>query len=207
MTPDTKKLICPCCNEEIEIPTGKYSKGFDCNYSTLINSTEEFFDLVDICPKCGYVMLFDNGIDDSMREFVRSDTYKNILNSNTEENLKKWILYAILAESDENYTEAGIAYMKAYDYMELKGMPKDQKLIEKAATCFLSSVESLPSQPPFIDSILAVDCMRRDNDMERATNFLNAMHDTFEGELAEELIQKESSWIKYGETEKKFLKI
>ena len=54
----------------MDIPLDKYSTGFDFNYSILINSIEEFFNLVDICPKCGAAMLFDNGFSDEMREYV-----------------------------------------------------------------------------------------------------------------------------------------
>ncbi len=189
----------------MDIPLGKYSTGFDFNYSILINSTEEFFDLVDICPDCGYVMLFDNGISEEMKEYVASDKYRNILqNEGLEEGLKKWILYAILTEFDENHTEAGIAYLKAYDYLELKEMAADHRLIKKAAACFLRAVKEYGT---FSDAVLAADSMRRDGEMEKARSFLDTVDETFEGELAEELIQKERAWIDLNETEKKYLDI
>ncbi len=200
-----KHILCPCCQKEVDIPLGKYSTGFDFNYSILINSTEEFFDLVDICPDCGYVMLFDNGISEEMKEYVASDKYRNILqNEGLEEGVKKWILYAILTEFDENHTEAGIAYLKAYDYLELKEMAADHRLIKKAAACFLRAVKEYGT---FSDAVLAADSMRRDGEMEKARSFLDTVDETFEGELAEELIQKERAWIDLNETEKKYLDI
>ena len=100
-----KHITCPCCSKEVNIPLGKFSTGFDFNYSILINSQTEFFDLVDICPECGLAMLFDNGVSDEMREYIKSAEYRNILNNNEiEYGLKKWILLAMVSEKDENYT-------------------------------------------------------------------------------------------------------
>ncbi len=200
-----KHITCPCCGKEVDIPLDKYSTGFDFNYSILVNSIEEFFNIVDICPECGYVMLFDNGISDEMKEYVASDEYRAVLgNASLEEGLKKWILLAMLSEEDENYTEAGIAYMKAFDYMELRGMDADHKLIEKAASCFLSAADEYTS---FIDSILAVDCMRRDGEMEAAARFLNTVKETFNGELVDKLVWHEDALITVAETRKRFLEI
>lgn len=182
---EAKRIICPCCGKEVDIPLHEYSTGFDFNYSILLNSTREFFNLVDICPKCGYTMLFDNGISDEMKEYVRSDEYRNILNNpDIEEGLKKWILIAMLSEYDENYTEAGIEYTKAYDYLELKGMPLDKRFIEKAASCFLSAADEYQS---FSDAFLAVDAMRRDGEIEKAKRFFKIVLETFDGELVDKL--------------------
>lgn len=200
---DSYKKICPCCNQEIEIPLHEYSTGFNFNYSILINSTKEFFDLVELCPKCGYTMLFDNGISDEMKKYIESEEYKGILNNpNIEFGLKKWILIAMLSEFDENYTEAGIEYMKAYDYLELKNMPLDKRLIEKAASCFFSAADENKS---FIDAFLAVDAMRRDGNIEKASAFFNTVLETFNGELVDKLSWKEKMWLDLGETEKRFL--
>lgn len=200
-----KQIVCPCCNKNVSLPLNQFSRGFDFDYSILINSTEEFFDQVDICPECGYVMLFDNGISDEMREYIKTDEYRNILNDGSlEEGLKKWILYAILTESDENYTEAGIAYTKAYDYMELKDMQPDVRLIEKAASCFLNAAIEDTS---LIDAVLAVDAMRRSGDLDGAKGFLDKISNTFEGELADKLIAKERMWISLGSSQKWYLDI
>lgn len=202
---DFKTIVCPCCNKEVNIPLNKYSSGFDFNYSILINSKEEFFDQVDLCPECGYVMLFDNGISDEMKEYIKTDEYQSILNNNElEEGLKKWILYAILTEFDENYTEAGIAYTKAYDYMELKDMEPDARLINKAVSCFLRAAVEYTS---FIDAFLGVDAMRRSGDFEGATSTLDTTCETFEGELVENLVWKERLWIKYKTPKKMYLEI
>lgn len=202
---EVKRMVCPCCERNIEIPLRKYSTGYDFNYSILINSVEEFFDLVDICPECGYTMLFDNGISEEMKEYVKSDEYRQILlNPNIESGLKKWILIAMLSEYDENYTEAGIEYMKAYDYLELKGMPLDKRLIEKAASCFLSAADEYTS---FIDAFLAVDSMRRDGEFERAQKFLQTTTETFSGEAVDRLVWKERMWINIEETKKRYLDI
>ena len=150
-------------------------------------------------------MLFDNGISDEMRDYVKSDEYRNILNNTSlEEGLKKWILYAILSEFDENYTEAGIAYTKAYDYIELKKMDKDVRLIEKAASCFLSA--SIEEQS-FVDAFLAVDSLRRSGDFEGARSFLDTTLNTFEGELVDRLANKERMWININNSQKWFLDI
>lgn len=200
-----KQIKCECCEKEVAIPYTYYSTGFSFNYSVLINSTEEFFDLVDLCPECGYTMLFDNGISDEMKEFVSSEEYQSILkNENMEEGLKKWILYAILCEFDENYTEAGIAFTKAYDYMELKDMEPDKRLVEKAASCFLSAAGEYAS---FIDAYMAVDSLRRDGEMEQAKHFLEVTCETFEGELVDKICWKEKMWISLNETGKKILDI
>ncbi len=200
-----KRILCPCCGKMVHIPLHKYSTGFDFNYSVLINSVEEFFDLVDLCPECGYVMLFDNGISEEMQVYITSDEYRNIImNDEIEEGLKKWMLLAILSEYDENYTEAGIAYTKAYDYLEIKEMELDKKLIEKAASCFLSAADEYAS---FVDAILAVDAMRRDGEMEQAKRFLEIITETFHGELVDKLTWKEHMWIDLNITEKRFLDI
>lgn len=202
---EERKMICPCCGKEINIPIRKYSRGFDFNYSILMNSEKEFFDLVDICPECGYTMLFDNGISDEMREYVRSDAYRAILlNPNIEEGLKKWILIAMLSEADENYTEAGIEYTKAYDYLQLKGMPLDKRLIEKAASCFLSAANKYTS---FIDAYLAVDSMRRDGEFESAEDFLHTITQTFQGEKVDDLTWREGMWIDLKDDAKEYLDI
>lgn len=200
-----KKIICPCCNKEVDIPIDKDSESFDFNYSILLNSEKEFFNLVDLCPECGYAMLFDNGISDEMKEFVSSDIYlTNLNNTEIDEGLKKWVLLALLLEFDENYTEAGIAYTKAYDYLELKGMELDERYIEKAASCFLSAAEEYTS---FIDAFLAIDSLRRYGDMEGAKHFLDITCDTFEGELVDKLSAKENMWIDLNVTDKRYLDI
>ena len=200
-----KRIICPCCEKEVDIALNKYSTGFNFNYSILINSEEEFFDLVDMCPECGYTMLFNNGISDEMKEYVASDEYRNILYcGDIEIGLKKWILLAILSEYDGNYTEAGIAYTKAYDYLELKKMSLDKRLIEKAASCFLSAVDKDTS---FIDAYLAIDSMRRDGNMESAKRFLDITCETFSGKLVDDMEWKENIWIQINDMEKKYLDI
>lgn len=200
---ETKKIICPCCGNEVDIPLHEYSRGYDFNYSILLNSVKEFFNLVDMCPDCGYTMLFDNGISNEMREYVKSEEYRNILlNPDIEEGLKKWILISMLSEYDENYTEAGIEYTKAYDYLEIKGMPLDKRLIEKAASCFLGAAEEYTS---FSDAFLAVDSMRRDGEIEKAKAFFKTVLETFEGELVDTLAWKEQMWLDLNETEKRYL--
>ena len=202
---ESKKIICPCCGKSVNIPLREYSTGYDFNYSILINSTKEFFDLVDICPECGYTMLFDNGVSDEMRLYIESDEYKQILaNTDIEEGLKKWILIAMLSEFDENYTEAGIEYMKAYDYLEIKSLPLDKRLIEKAASCFLSAADEYTS---FIDAFLAVDSMRRDGEFQQARKFLQTTKETFSGDGVDKLVWKEQMWLDIKETEKRYLDI
>lgn len=200
-----KHIICPCCGKEVDIPLGEYSTGFDFNYSILINSINEFFDLVDICPNCGYAMLFGNNVSNETKLYIQSEEYRNILgNSDIESGLKNWILLAMILEKDENYTEAGIAYCKAYDYLELKSMQLDKRLIEKAASCYLSAADEYTS---FINAILAVDAMRRDGEFERAKHFLDITVDTFSGELVDRLVWKERMWLDLRETEKRYLDI
>lgn len=200
-----KKIICPCCEKKVNIPLNKYSTGFSYNYTILLNSTVEFFDLVDMCPECGYTMLFDNGISDEMREFVRSDSYRGILNDPyLEDGLKKWILVAMLTEFDENYTEAGIEYTKAYDYLELKGMPLDKRFIQKAAVCFLDAAGEYNSFP---DGFLAVDALRRAGEFDTAKHYLQTLLETYEGELVDKVSWKEKIWLDVETKEKQFIEM
>lgn len=202
---DYRHTTCPCCGKEVDIPLGEYGTDFDYNYSVIVNSTEEFFDLVEMCPECGYVELFDNGVSDEMREYVRSEEYVSILNNEElEQGLKKWILLGKLTEFDENYTEAGIAYMKVYDYIELKGMMPDKRFIEKAAFCFLSAVTEYYS---YQDAMLAVDSMRRDGDFENAEHFLDVVCSNFEGKEVDYLAAKERAAIHAESIDKYFLEI
>ena len=200
-----KKIICPCCNKEVSIPISKYGTDYEFDYGTLINSEEEFFDLIDMCPECGYVMLFDYGVSELNREFIESDYYQEIRNNpDIEEGLKKWILYAVYSESYENYTEAGIAYTKAYDYLELKNMELDQRLILKAAYCFLKSAEENNS---FIDIYLGVDAYRRAGESERAEKLLDSACEVYKGELVDDLVWQEKMHIFLGSTKKEYLDI
>lgn len=200
---ESKTIKCPCCKRKVEIPLNEYSGRFDFDFTILLNSEREFFNLVEMCPKCGYTMLFDKEVSKEMKRYIKSDEYKNILkNPNIEEGLKKWILIAMLSEYNKNYTEAGIEYTKAYDYLELKDMPLDKRLIEKAASCFLSAADENQSFP---ESILAVDCMRRDGEMEKAKNFFEVVLNTFTGELVDKLAWKEKMWLDLNDTEKGYL--
>ena len=200
-----KRIVCPCCGKEADIPLGEYSAGFDFNYSTIINSVKEFFDLVDVCPNCGYAMLFDNSVSNDTRAYIQSEEYRNIVeNNNIERGLKNWILLAMVLEQDDNFTEAGIAYGKAYDYLALKSMPLDKRLIEKSASCHLSAADEYTS---FADALLAVDAMRRDGEFEQAKHFLDVTCSTFSGELVDKLSWKEKMWIDLRETEKRYLDI
>ena len=202
---DYRHTTCPCCGKEVDIPLGEYGTDFDYNYSVIVNSTEEFFDLVEMCPECGYVELFDNGVSDEMKEYVRSEEYVSILNNEElEQGLKKWILLGKLTEFDENYTEAGIAYMKVYDYIELKGMMPDKRFIEKAASCFLSAVTEYYS---YQDAMLAVDSMRRDGDFENAEHFLDVVCSNFEGKEVDYLAAKERAAIHAESIDKYYLEI
>jgi hypothetical protein len=190
---------------ESEIPVNENNLGFDVDYTTLINSRSEFFDLVDMCPKCGYVSLFDNGISDEMADFVKSEEYQSIVsNQDIETDLKKWILLGMLSELDENYTEAAIEYMKVYDYLELKEMPMDDRFIKKAVECFLKATDENQS---FMDAFFAVDCLRRDGEFEKAQSFLHTIKDTFEGNPVEYLIEKEQMWLDLHITEKRHFDI
>ena len=200
-----RTIICPCCKKNINIPIQEYHTEFDFNYSTLLNSTKEFFDLVEICPECGYTMLFDNGISDKVKNFIASDEYRKLwFDQSLENGLKKWIMIAMLSEYDENYTEAGIEYTKAYDYLELKNMPLDKHLIEKAAVCFLNASDEYGT---FLDAFLAVDSMRRDGEIDRAKQLLKVILETFEGNLVDKLTWKEQMWLDINETEKRYLDI
>ena len=200
-----KKIVCPCCNKEVSIPISGYGKDYEFDYGTLINSEEEFFDLIDMCPECGYVMLFDYGVSEGNREFVASEYYQEIFkNPDIEEGLKKWILYAVLSESYENLTEAGIAYTKAYDYLELKNMELDQRLILKAADCFLKSADENES---FIDLYLGVDAMRRAGELQRAEKLLDAACEVYKGEMVDELVWQEKMHIFLESTKKEYLDI
>jgi hypothetical protein len=195
---ETKKFICGCCGKESEIPVN--NEEFEVDYTTLINSRSEFFDLVDMCPECGYVSLFDNEISDEMKEFVESEEYREIVsNQDIETGLKKWILLAMLSELDENYTEAAIEYMKVYDYLELKEIPLDDRFIKKATECFLIATDENHS---FMDAFFAVDCLRRDGEFQKAKSFLQVIKDTFEGEQVDRLIEKEKIWIEIQVSEK-----
>ena len=202
-----KEGICPCCKQNIDKPF-EYIGTSDWNiYVQLINDVDlnNFSDIVNICPKCGYAELFDNGISDEMKEYIQTDEYRNILlNQNIDFDLKKWILVAMLSEYDNNYTEAGIEYTKAFDYMELKDMQPFKNLIEKAASCFLSAATEYKS---FLDGFLAVDSMRRDGEMEDAKKFFETLCNTFEGELVDKLAWKENMWIDLNESEKRYLDI
>ncbi len=196
---ETKKFICGCCGKESEIPVN--NEEFEVDYTTLINSRSEFFDLVDMCPECGYVSLFDNEISDEMKEFVESEEYREIVsNQDIETGLKKWILLAMLSEVDENYTEAAIEYMKVYDYLELKEMEPDDRFIKKAAECFLMAADENHS---FLDAFFAVDCLRRAGEFEKAQSFMQTVKDAFEGELVERLTEKEAIWLDLRVTEKR----
>lgn len=198
-------IVCPCCGKEVDIPLLQYSTGFDFNYSILINSEVEFFDLVDICPECGYVMLFDNGISDEMKEYIKSAEYQNILNATgLEDGLRKWLLYAILCEFDRNYTEAGIAYTKAYDYQVLKGFEPDKRLIMKAASNFITSLDEYTS---VIDGFLAVDSLRRAGEKDRAAGVIKVLRELFEGEDLEKFLYKEEMLLSLNITEKRYLDI
>lgn len=198
-----RTIICPCCKKNINIPIQKCHTEFDFNYSTLLNSTKEFFDLVEICPECGYTMLFDNCISDKVKDFIASDAYRKLwFDQSLENGLKKWIMIAMLSEYDENYTEAGIEYTKAYDYLELKNMPLDKHLIEKAAVCFLNASDEYGT---FLDAFLAVDSMRRDGEIDRAKQLLKVILETFEGNLVDKLTWKEQMWLDINETEKRYL--
>lgn len=141
--------------------------------------------------------------------FVNNEDYPTLgrdgeFNPEIETGLKRWILLAMLCELDENFTEAGIAYTKAYDYLELRNMEMDHRFIEKAASCFLAAADENTS---FIDAILAVDSMRRDGDVEAATRFLGVIKETFNGELVDKLVGKEEIWLSIGEKEKRYLDI
>ena len=202
-----REIICACCGKKVGIPIDPKSRNFDFNYSILINSYDEFFDMVDMCPECGYVFLFDTDgwVDDDMREYISSSEYRDILNNpNLESGLKKWILYAILQEHVDAFTVAGIAYMKAYDYLELKNMELDKRLIEKSASCFLSAEEKKLS---FTDGLLAVDALRRDGDFERATHILKHLSGMFEGKIVDKNVEDEKMWIILKETAKRILDI
>ena len=165
------RKTCPCCNkiQNIEIDTSVLELG-DIDYGVLINDTDYFFNLIQKCPECGYTMLFDNGIDDDIRAFVASEKYQEIANADIEEGFKNWLLYATLVEEDGNLTEAGIAFTKCYDYLELKNMKLNPSFLYEAAQCFLGAAEEYDSM---IDLYLGIDALRRVGEFERAQQLLD----------------------------------
>lgn len=200
-----KNTKCPCCKKNIKIPISDAIIGLDYSYSSLINATEGFFNLVNLCPECGFVAFYDNGINEDMRRCVASEAYQNILHDETiESGLRNWILLAILNEADENYSEAAIAYLKAYDYLILKSMEPDSRLIKKAASCFLSAADEYSS---FADAILAVDCLRRDGDFDNAYEFLNTICNTFQGEIVDKHASRERFWMEMNDRTKRLLDV
>lgn len=191
-----KHIICPCCGKESNVDIPDKCNDISLNYSELINDTEYFFELVDLCPECGYAMLFDNNATSESKEFIKSDYYKSILNTtDLEEGLKRWILLALICEIDEDYTHAAISYLKAFDYVEIRKIADDKRFIEKAASLFLAAAEENAS---FVDSFLAVDCLRRDGDFEKALVLIEAIEKTYEGELVEKLLDKEKVLMDIG---------
>lgn len=193
--------ICPCCGKKLNFPV--YEFEIDVNYTALYNMTEGFFDLVQMCPYCGFTMLFEHVITDDIKEYINSDEYKAILhNPNIDDKFKKWILIALWSEHHGIYTEAGIEYAKAFDYLIANNMYLDMQLIEKAASCFLSAVHEYEDFP---EAILAIDCMRRDGEMEMAKQLLYSVLDSFGGNLVMQLTNEQFMWIENNDTSKKYI--
>ena len=199
------RKTCPCCNkiQNIEIDKSTLELG-DIDYGVLINDTDYFFNLIQRCPECGYTMLFDNGIDDDMRAFVASEKYQEIVNANMEEGFKNWLLYAALVEEDNNLTEAGIAFTKCYDYLELKNMKLDPSFLYEAAQCFLGAAEEYDSM---IDLYLGIDALRRVGEFERAQQLLDTLKENFSGDVVDDLVWQEQMHIDLKSMRKEYLDI
>lgn len=199
------RKTCPCCNkiQNIEIDKSTLELG-DIDYGVLINDTDYFFNLIQRCPECGYTMLFDNGIDDDMRAFVASKKYQDVVNTNMEEGFKNWLLYASLVEEDNNLTEAGIAFTKCYDYLELKNMRLDPSFLYEAAQCFLGAAEEYDSM---IDLYLGIDALRRVGEFERAQQLLDTLKENFSGDVVDDLVWQEQMHIDLKSMRKEYLGI
>ena len=193
--------ICPCCGKELNFPVYEFET--DLSYTSLYNMTEDFSDLVQMCPYCGFTMLFEHVITDDIKEYINSDEYTTILhNPNIDEKLKKWLLIALWSERHGFYAEAGVEYSKAFDYLKLNNLPLDMSLIEKAASSFLSAFYK---NEEFPESILAVDCMRRNSEMEMAKKLLDSVLDSFGGKLVIQLTDEQFMWIENNDTSKKYI--
>ena len=199
------RKTCPCCNkiQNIEIDTSVLELG-DIDYGVLINDTDYFFNLIQKCPECGYTMLFDNGIDDDIRAFVASEKYQEIANADIEEGFKNWLLYAALVEEDGNLTEAGIAFTKCYDYLELKNMKLNPSFLYEAAQCFLGAAEEYDSM---IDLYLGIDALRRVGEFERAQQLLDTLKANFSGDVVDDLVWQEQMNIDLKSMRKEYLDI
>lgn len=199
------RKTCPCCNkiQNIEIDKSTLELG-DIDYGVLINDTDYFFNLIQRCPDCGYTMLFDNGIDDDMRTFVASEKYQDVVNTNMEEGFKNWLLYASLVEEDGNLTEAGIAFTKCYDYLELKNMRLDPSFLYEAAQCFLGAAEEYDSM---IDLYLGIDALRRVGEFDRAQQLLDTLKENFSGDVVDDLVWQEQMHIDLKSMRKEYLDI
>lgn len=210
-----KTLICPCCKKEVSISKKEYNTGYDypkekgfSEYDAmiLINSRNGFEDIIDICPNCGYTMLYEDiPISNKTKTVLTSPDYRNILKSCMDESMKKWILLSYICMAGEEYSEAGVAYLKAYECQELKGLKTDISLLMNAYECFKKAAVK---DEAFLDAIMGDDCMRRTGDFDKAMNSLMETKKFFSDELDaddEHLINMEWSYISIKVKEKREL--
>ena len=192
--PPFVKHTCSNCNKTVTRMFKKYDD-WEFNYSTLINSRKEFFNKVELCPECGYVMLFNNtDVSKQTKKYIKTNkVYLSTLKAKGyEPGFKKWLLFAYLSEYNCNYTEAGIAYTKAYDFLEFNNLPLDPILLTFASDCFLAAVKN---HSTYIDALLAVDAMRRAGKFDLALETLSSMKNIYKKDKIDLLIEKEKVWI------------
>lgn len=213
----TKSVKCPCCKNKIEIQVDKSVENYldTLSPTQLIDSLiDDVFNSIYMCPICGYVCMyeddFDDELDDNEIDNIASDKYQSIFQSDIDNILKSWILYATLLEFYEEWLDAGICYTKAYDYIELKQLEIDpqikQYICSKASFCFLSVAENIQSEDDITDEcilahMLTIDILRREGDFDKSISMLNLLKDTFEFD-DNRFITTEETLIKMKNTKK-----
>lgn len=215
---DNVKLIkCPCCGQTQSIRQSYYYDKFDwADEEQLINSTKEFFDLIIMCPSCYYTMLdiIDTETDD-IKAFVRSDEYRKWLSLNLDMNLKKWILYALINEHAGDIDIACIAYLKAYDYMELKNLSLNSSLIDNAISLALQVISTMNEDPMqmsdedknyyMLFAIIVIDSLRRISDRKSSHDFIVTSMATYVDPYIDLVCIQEQRWLEENNSSKQII--
>lgn len=137
------KTLCPCCNKAIKPRKWKWEQNL--RYEDIYNDDKgEFLELVGICPICHFVFSCNTEVDDTVRAYVFSDKYQNIINAKEmPEYLRKWMAQAYIAELQENYELAFFCWIKCFDYVKLYEHGENFSFLKKAIDIYNAYLDSI----------------------------------------------------------------
>lgn len=161
------------------------------------------------CPSCNYCSRDLSKFDDRFREVMESSEYKSQLEDTTYPELaSSFICNGMLADSAENLSEAGFAYLHAAWVLDdADNDPLARVWRSKAADRFLKllSEGEIFAKTPGTSEAITIDCLRRAGRGDEALRLIEQASNQNYNDQQQNIFSFQKELIKSGDTSRHIL--